>query len=659
MPATSPLPYGSWPSTITARSLVAGATGIGELVTSTNPESGVPELWWAESRPEESGRTAIMRLSDGETVEISPPEANVRTAVHEYGGGAWWADAGTLWYSDYRDHRLWKLAQTSGDATEPVPLSPVPLNPGGLRYADGRPTPDGSAYICVRELHAGEPGHLEGEPRNEIVAVAADGSLDVSVLVSGPDFVANPRISCDGTKLCWVQWNHPDMPWDHTELWVADLDGSSVSNARSVLNDPVVAVVQPDWTTDGALMAVGEVGEWWNLLRWSNGPDAPFDVIDPHDGEVGTPPWVFAMSRWADPVGGGPISASTSSSGEVLRHADSGQRCESFSAISQVRPWGSGVVFVGATWGTESGIFSWDPISASATVATLRPARSLPHDERLFPAPEHITFTSADGGEAHALWYAPAHPEHVGNDGERPPLIVKAHGGPTAGARRQLQLGHRYWTSRGIGVVDVDYRGSIGYGRTYRHALRGQWGIFDVQDCIAAAEFLADRGDVDRARIGIAGGSAGGFTVLAALQQSDVFSAGASRYGVADLSALAADTHKFEARYLDRLIGPWPDAEEIYRERSPIEHTDQLRCPMILLQGELDKVVPPNQADLMIAALEGAGLPHAYVSFPDEGHGFRSADNIVTALESELAFFATIFDFEPADSLPPLSIRRP
>lgn len=642
---STPSPYGSWPSTISARSLVSGAKGIGELVTSIDPESGDAELWWSESRPEEAGRTAIMRLRNGEVAEQSPAGVNVRTGVHEYGGAAWWADRGRLWYSDYADHRLWTVA----DGGQPLALTPEPSTPGGVRYADGRATPDGSWFVCVRETH-----HVDGEPDNELVAVAGDGSLEIRVLADETDFVSCPRLSADGQRLCWIQWSHPDMPWDHTELWVADFADGTIDNASVLLSDPRMALVQPGWLPDGGLAVVGEVGEWWNLLRWGPGCSGSPLVVEERAAEVGTPPWVFGMQRWAAQSDGQLVAAYTGPGSESLRLVNSDTACSDFSVITQVQPWTDGVVFVGAGWDTEPGIWGWSP--ASGSLELLRSPRDLPHDPALFPPPEHLTFDTSDGMEAHALWYPPAHVEHVGSDGERPPVLVRAHGGPTSAARRQLQLGHRYWTSRGIGVLDVDYRGSVGYGRTFRHALRGQWGEYDVDDCIAAVQFLIARGDVDSDRVAIAGGSAGGFTVLAALQKSDVFGAGASRYGVADLSALATDTHKFESRYLDRLIGPWPEAEDLYRERSPITHVDQLRCPMIVLQGELDKVVPPNQAEAMVDALAAVGVAHAYVSFPDEGHGFRSADNIVRALESELAFLAAIFGFDPADELQPLQI---
>lgn len=639
------LPFGSWPSPITARSLVQGAAGVGEVITDGDT------ICWTESRPEERGRVAVMRWRDGETIELSPPDTNVRTSVHEYGGGAWWVSDGSLWFVDFADQRLRVLRP---GATEPELLTPEPDIERGLRYADGRPTPDGQWFVCVRERHAVEH---DTNPANELVAVATDGSMSVETLWSSADFVGAPRLSPDGSTLAWIQWQNPDMPWDTTELVVAafeTVDGQlQLGDTRVVAGGSGESVVQPEWGADGSLYAISDRTDWWNLYRFSaDDPAAAAEPIDVGEFEVGTPAWVFNMQRYAI-TAAGVVTARTAAGRDVLAGPWQDDR---WSAITSVRSFGDGVVFVGASHSGEPEVVQID----DGAVRVIRSARDLGLDDTYFPEPEHITFPVVVAGgpdeEAHALFYAPANPDAAGTDGARPPLLVKVHGGPTAAARSQLQLGHRYWTSRGIAVVDVNYRGSIGYGREFRNALRDRWGIADVEDCVAAARFLAERGDVDGDRLAIAGGSAGGYTVLAALTFHDAFSVGASRYGVADLTSLAADTHKFEARYLDGLVGPWPDAEAIYNERSPINFTDQLACPMILLQGGEDRVVPPNQAELMVAALNERSLPYSYVLFPSEGHGFREADNIVAALESELSFFAQIFGFTPADDIAPVEI---
>jgi len=639
------LPFGSWPSPITARSLVQGAASVGEVVTDGDA------ICWTESRPEERGRVAIMRWRNGETIELSPPDVNVRTSVHEYGGGAWWVADGSLWFVDFSDQRLRVLR---ADATVPELLTPEPEVERGLRYADGRPTPDGKWFICVRERHAVEH---DTNPANELVAVAADGSMQVDTLWSAADFVAAPRLSPDASSLAWIQWQNPDMPWDTTELMVAsitEVDGRlQLGDARGVAGGSDESVLQPEWSPDGSLYAISDRTDWWNLYRWSpSDTTASPEPVDVGEFEVGTPAWVFNMQRYAI-TSAGVVTARTSGGRDVLAGPWPHDR---WSAITSIRPFGDGVVFVGASHERESEIVCID----AGEVTIIRPARDLGLDRAFLPEPQHITFPVAVVGgpdeEAHALFYAPANADVAGPDGARPPVLIKVHGGPTAAARSELQLGHRYWTSRGIAVVDVNYRGSIGYGREFRNALRSRWGIADVEDCVAVARFLADRGDVDGDRLAIAGGSAGGYTVLAALTFHDAFSVGASRYGVADLTSLAADTHKFEARYLDGLVGPWPEAEAVYNERSPIHFTEQLACPMILLQGGEDRVVPPNQAELMVDALNERSLPYAYVLFPTEGHGFREADNIVTALESELSFFAQIFGFEPADTIDPVEI---
>lgn len=638
---TETLPYGSWPSPISAASLVEGTVGIAELVTDGD------DIWWSESRPDEGGRVAIVRRRGEDIAEITPADANVRTRVHEYGGGSWWVHQGDLYYVEFADQRLRKL--TPGG--EPVLLTAEPPEPGAWRFADGRVTPDGAWFVCVREVHHQVPGGAHLEPDNQVVAIATDGSRELRELVLGADFYGAPRPSPDGSLLAWIQWNHPDMPWDATELWVGELEDGAVVRARRVAGGPDESVMQPEWSPASDLYFLSDASGRSNLYKLTDqGPELEVGG----DFDIAGPMWVFGQSRYAVGEGGELVVAMSRPNADMVL-LDARDQVESgWSAVASVRSLpGGGAAYIGATHRSEPG--------AVAHVDEPRYA-SIPHvhgvAEGYLPAPESITFPTSDGAEAHGLYYGPAHPVIEGPAGERPPLLVLAHGGPTGAARRQLQLALRYWTSRGWAVVDVDYRGSTGYGRPYMRALDGVWGIADVDDCIAAARFLVDRGDVDGDRLAIKGGSAGGFTVLAALTFHDVFAAGATRYGIGDLEALARDTHKFESRYLDRLIGPYPEAKDIYVARSPINHTDQLGAPMIVLQGSEDKVVPPNQAEMMVDALAAKGLAHAYVLFEGEGHGFRSGDNIVTALESEYSFFAQIFGFEPADEIPPVEIRR-
>ncbi len=644
---------------MTAASLVHGAAGISEVIADpVRPWL----LWWAESRPDEGGRTAVMRrdLRGGGAEEVTRAGANVRTRVHEYGGGAWWPFDEVLYYVDFGDQRLWRL---DGPGAEPVPLTAEPPEPRGWRYADGRVTPDGRWCVCVRERH-----DTGGEPANELVAVAADGSQEAELLWAGADFVMTPRVSPDGSMLAWISWDHPNMPWDATRLHVHRLGDGELGAEVLVLGDRGDrSLCEPGWDPGTAgsaprLLVCSDHDDWWGLYEVDlDAGDLRPVVVGEFD--VATPPWVFGMQRWAAAAGtvaaavGLPSGDRIMVGGRAVEVADSSV---SSLTIARDAPDGDTVLaYAGAG-------YRYEPEVAAVRIdedghcerSAVRPARDLGLDPDLLVEPEAITFpTGPDrAAVAHALYYPPANPACAGPPGERPPLLVLAHGGPTAAARRQLQLGVTYWTSRGIAVVDVDYRGSTGYGRRYRRALDGTWGVADVEDCVAAAEFLADRGDVDPQRLMIRGGSAGGFTVLAALARHDTFAAGASRYGIADLEALAADTHKFESRYLDRLVGPYPEARDVYLARSPIHHLEGFDAPMIVLQGDEDEIVPPAQAEMIVEALKAKGVPVAYLLFEGEQHGFRSADNIVAALEAELAFFGRVLGFTPADRLPDLEI---
>ena len=653
------LPYGEWPSPVTAASLVQGAAGISEVIADpVRPWL----LWWAESRPDEGGRTAVMRcdLPSNDTQEVTSEGANVRTRVHEYGGGAWWPHDGSLYYVEFADQRLRRL-DAPGD--EPVLLTAEPPEPREWRYADGRVTPDGRWSVCVRERH-----DTGGEPANELVAVAADGSQQVETLWSGADFVMTPRVSGDGSMLAWISWNHPNMGWDATRLHVHRLGDGELGEELMVLGrQGDRSLCEPGWDPGTAgsaprLMVCSDHDDWWGLYEVDLGAGDLMPVVV-GEFDVATPPWVFGMQRWAA-AGGTVAAAAGMPSGDQIvvdgRSVAVADSSISSLTIGRDGPDGAPVLaYAGAGYRHETEVAALSIDSGGRHErGAVRPARDLGLDPGLLVEPEAITFPTGPGGAAvaHALYYPPANPACAGPPGERPPLLVMAHGGPTSAARRQLQLGIAYWTSRGIAVVDVDYRGSTGYGRRYRRALDGAWGVADVEDCVAAARFLADRGDADPERLMIRGGSAGGFTVLASLALHDVFAAGASRYGVADLEALAADTHKFESRYLDRLVGPYPEARDTYRARSPINHLDGFDAPMIVLQGDQDEIVPPAQSEMIVEALEAKGVPVAYLLFEGEQHGFRNADNIVAALEAELAFFGRILGFTPADDLPALAI---
>ena len=653
------VPYGEWPSPVTAACLVQGAAGISEVIADpVRPWL----LWWAESRPDEGGRTAVMRcdLRGGKAEEVTPGGANARTRVHEYGGGSWWPHAGSLYYAEFSDQRLRRIDRPGA---EPVLLTAEPPEPRAWRYADGRVTPDGRWSVCVQERH-----DAAGEPANELVAVATDGSQQVVQLWSGSDFVMTPRVSPDGSMLAWVSWDHPNMPWDATRLHVHQFGDAQLGAEVQVLGrGGDRSLCEPGWDTAGAgvgprLIACSDHEDWWGLYEVDLDDGAMRPVVG-GGFDVATPPWVFGMQRWAAADGTVAAAAGMPSGDQVLVDGRAVSVIDSSVTsltIARGAPDGAAVLaYAGAGYRHEPEV-AVVRFGADGRVerTAVRPARNLGLDPALLVEPEAITFPTGPDGSAvaHALYYRPANPACAGPDGDRPPLLVMAHGGPTAAARRQLQLGVTFWTSRGIAVVDVDYRGSTGYGRRYRRALDGAWGVADVEDCVAAARFLADRGDVDPQRLMIRGGSAGGFTVLAALALHDTFAAGASRYGIADLEALAADTHKFESRYLDRLVGPYPEARDVYLARSPIHNLDGFDAPMIVLQGDEDEIVPPAQSEMIVEALKAKDVPVAYLLFEGEQHGFRSADNIVTALEAEVTFFGRVLGFTPADRLPDLEI---
>ena len=625
------LPYGSWSSPITANMLVSGAKGISEVV----PDG--QSVWWAESRPSESGRVAIMRWENGHAEEISPAGANVRTTMHEYGGGAWWAENGVLWYVDYSDQRLRQL-QPGNDVKL---LSAEPKASKALRYADIRPTPCRRWLICVHEKHSDKTT----QPQNLLIAVASNGSGDSLELATGADFYGSPVLSPDGKQLAWVQWDHPNMPWDDTTLMLADIEISSsaieLKNCHAVAGGSNEAIVQPSWSPGGILHYLSDKADLWHL--YALGSELP---ILSSSGEIGYPPWVHGLSRYDFLEDGSVVSANFING---IDHLDGFSDQTYFQSI---RTSGSSVGFTSASWSSEACVY-FDG-------KKIHEPRDLQLHADYLTEPELLTFPTGSVKEdiAYAIYYAPAHPEICGPANEKPPLIVLAHGGPTAAARSQLSLPIRYWTSRGFAVVDVNYRGSSGFGRQYRKKLDGNWGIADVEDCVCVAQFLVERGDVDPKRLIIRGGSAGGFTVLSALAFHDTFTAGASMYGVADLEALANDTHKFESRYLEGLIGPWPQAANVYKARSPINHVEGFDAPMIILQGSEDAIVPPNQSRMIVDALDKRGIPVTYIEFEGEQHGFRQADNIITAIQSELTFYGRIFGFHPHGNQTPIEIRN-
>jgi len=615
--------HGTWPSPITPALAASGAVRIGGVKL----DGG--DIYWTEGRPAEQGRNAIVRRrADGSTEDLTPPGFNVRSRVHEYGGGAFTVHEGVLYFVNDADQRLWR--QEPGAA--PVALTP----PGPFRYADLEIDRARGRLLCVREEHADA-----GEPINTLAAVPLSGGAS-EVLVSGADFYAFPRLDPAGERLAYLSWNHPRMPWQGTELWLAPLDPQGRPLARvKIAGGRDESIFQPAFSPDGVLHFVSDRTGWWNLYR------APDQAVWPVAAELGLPQWVFGLATygWVDRE---VIACAFQQAGTWRLALLQGQERTPIdlplTELGSLQTAPGRAVFVGgsptapaALWG-----LSVEPGSPATPSRLYQPAGPT-LDEAYLSRPEPVAFPTAGGATAHGLYYPPHNPEWAAPEGERPPLIVVSHGGPTAAASSGLNLGLQFWTSRGFAVLDVNYRGSSGYGRAYRDALDGAWGVADVEDCAAGARWLVQHGRADGKRLAIRGGSAGGYTTLAALTNTSVFQAGASYYGVSDLEALARDTHKFESRYLDSLIGPYPARRDLYQERSPINHVDRLSCPVIFFQGLEDKVVPPDQARRMVAALESKGLPVEYVTFPQEQHGFRRAETIARALEAELGFYAQVF----------------
>ena len=657
-------PFGSWATPVTSALVVAAAVRLGEVRVDG------ADVLWAEGRPAEGGRTQLVRLlPDGTVQDLLPDGANARSAVHEYGGGAWWVRDGVVWFVEWADQRVYRL-EPGG---VPVALTPPPDRPRADRYADGDVGPDGARIVCVRERHA-------GDVVNEVVALDARSASTPEVLVSGPDFVAAPRLSPDGATLAWLQWDHPDMPWDAAQLVVRDL---ATGEDTVVAGGPGESVAEPRWRLDGSLWFLSDRTDWWNPYRWRPGTDIV--AVARTEADVGVPAWAFGTARYAVLDDGRVVLARWRNGTDGLAVAGPGGAVTDldlpFTAVGAVVAAGpDAVVVVAGTPTAEPGVHrvvlgapsaepargrSGPPAPLPAHVVTLRPPRDLGLDAGYLSIPEPVRYPSVDGAGAartgYALFYPPANPRFRGPDDARPPLLVVIHGGPTGKASPVLAVAVQYWTSRGFAVVDVDYGGSSGYGRPYRELLRGSWGVVDVGDCLAAARALADAGRVDPARLCIRGGSAGGYTTLAALARDDTpFAAGADHFGVADLEALARDTHKFESRYLDGLIGPYPQARDVYVERSPITHVDRLRRPLIVLQGAEDAVVPPAQSAAIVDALRAKGVPVAYLLFDGEQHGFRVAANVRRALDAELSFYAQVLGFPlPAgEDIPPVEIEN-
>jgi len=645
-------PYGSWKSEITADLITSEAIGFAGTLLDGD------DLYWIEMRPAEGGRYVLMALEpDGSHREVTPKGWNVRTRVHEYGGASALVSDGVVWFSNFADQRLYRQPLRLERGDEPVPITPDKP----LRFSDAVHDRGRDRLIAVCEDHSGE-----GEAENYLVAIQAHGRSAPVVLARGRDFYAAPRLSVEGSRLAWIEWDHPNMPWDGTELRVAEISSRGLDESRLVAGARDESVVQPVWSPDGSLYFVSDRSGWWNLYRERAGEVTQVVRVD---AEMGRPHWGFGTSTYGLLSANEAICCIGRQGKWSLERVDleSGECSEittPYSFIDDIRV-GPGVVsFEGGASDRPIAVCRMTMDGGTTTVEEIRKSSDVDIDAGLLAVPEAIEFPTSGGGTAesgrtaHGFYYPPTNAAYRGPDGERPPLLVMSHGGPTGATSDTFNLRKLFWTSRGIAVLDVNYGGSTGYGRDYRRRLNGRWGIVDVDDCAHGASYLAGRGDVDGARLAITGGSAGGWTTLCALTFGDTFAAGASHFGVSDAEALAKDTHKFESRYLDSLIGPYPERQDLYTERSPIHHTDRLSCPVAFFQGLEDKIVPPDQSERMADALRKKGLPVAYLAFPGEQHGFRRAENIKRALEAELYFYSRILGFDLADPVEPLEIEN-
>ncbi|HET6758431.1 MAG TPA: prolyl oligopeptidase family serine peptidase [Propionibacteriaceae bacterium] len=631
-------PYGSWVSAISVDHLIGSSVGLsGVQIDGGN-------VYWLESRADERGRASLWRrlISGGDPLEVTPPTACVRDRVHEYGGGEYQVSGGTVVYSEFGDGRLYAVR----DDTAPRPITPE----GALRFGDIRVHPEWDLVLAVREDHSGR-----GEPINTIVALDLDGpNIDGgTVLCSGADFYSTPELSANG-RLAWTQWNHPNMPWDSTTIMIGSLSGRVITNSQAIAGGTGESALQPRWLGEKLIFASDRTN-WWNLYLWNDGQVKPLHQTE---AEFCAPQWTLGQRPYAI-IDDDHLLCTVNRSGEqsievlqissgTLRSAaspgvattslDVGGRCAAAVLSFPDRPAELALLDLDRD--------AWDTVRSSFEISIPVDAISLAR---------RVSWTS-EGREVHGYFYPPVNTDWRAPAGTLPPMITLIHGGPTGFASPEFKIGYQFWTSRGFGILDVNYSGSAGFGREYRDRLKGCWGVVDVQDCISGTLAMGIKRLADPARQAIRGGSAGGFTALAALTMSDVFNAAISQYGIADLEALAKDTHKFESRYIDSLIGPYPKDRHLYLERSPINHLDQLSAPMLLLQGVDDMVVPPQQAEMLAAAARRRGLPVALIMFEGEGHGFRRAETIKAAIEAQIYFLGRIFGFEPADQVPPISI---
>lgn len=637
-------PYGSWKSPITATAIASESFGLAQVAIDGD------DLYWTETRPWEGGRSVIVRRSaDGATSDVTPAGFNVRNRVHEYGGGAFTVRDGVVYFTNDSDQRVY--AQRPGEA--PTPLTPDDAR----RYADLEVDERHNRILCVCEDHS----QSDTEPTNTVVAIGIAGG-EIETMAQGNDFYSAPRVSPNSDRICWLTWDHPNMPWDESQLWVADVDADGrAENARLVAGDDGESIGEPLWSPEGTLHFVSDRTGWWNLYRWDGGESST--NICPMEAEFTGPQWQFGASHYGFASADELICSYTQGGfwriGRLDAHSGELEPFDlPFTDLARgALDVGNGcAAFISGSPTQAKSVVRLDLQTGEYTVVV--ESSSLDVDASYFSVPKEIEFPTEGGQTAHAFYYPPTNPDHEAPSGERPPMIVISHGGPTGATSATLDLETQFWTSRGFAVLDVNYGGSTGYGTEYRRRLNGRWGVVDLDDCVNGARYAVSSGRADGDRLIVRGSSAGGYTTLACLAFRDVFKAGASHYGIGDLETLARDTHKFESRYLDSLIGPYPAERDIYVQRSPIHYVDDITCPVILFQGLEDEIVPPSQAETMVEAVKRKGIPVAYIPFEGEQHGFRKAESIETALHSELYFYSQVFGFELAQQVDPVPIHN-
>ncbi|MEM7080557.1 MAG: prolyl oligopeptidase family serine peptidase [Pseudomonadota bacterium] len=637
-------PYGTWVSPISAE-LAAGASN-----ALLGLQLDGDDLYWLEMRPKEAGRYVLMRRTDTGGEEVTPAEFSVRTRVHEYGGKSFLVHDGVVYFSNFADQALYRV--TAGGSPQRLSAS------DGVRYADCSMDAARQRLLCVREDHRGLSETGAGEAVNALVAISLDGEAhDGEVLWQQSDFVGYPSISPDGARMAWISWDHPNMPWDNVVLWHADVaaDGT-LRNVRRLNQGVDESVLQPTWSPNGTLYFLTDRAGWWNMHRLVDGS---VQAVHELAAELGGPLWALGTTWFA-------LRSDTQAVVEFGNAQEHGiglldledgtlQKLElGFSGYAGLSVWGEQLYFLGGR-DDGPGQLVAHHLKDNKTTVLHRSGEDVV-DAAYLSRAQPITFPTAGGSEAYAYYYPPFNTDFAAPDGELPPLLVLMHGGPTGATGPGFSIAKQFWTSRGIAIVDVNYRGSTGYGRAYRQQLNGQWGVVDLEDAVAATEYLVAQGKADPERLLIRGGSAGGYTTLSALAFTDVFAAGANYFGVSDLAALAEHTHKFESRYLDSMVGPYPEAADVYAARSPINALEGFDAPLITFQGLEDRVVPPAQSEKIYAALKARGTPTAYVPFEEEQHGFRKAENNIIALESELYFYGRILGFTPHGNLPAVDI---